>query len=86
MQKDMDGFVGHLGLLVPDLMNDMIYGSDRITREQKSKNLGNSGPVMDPQYLWWNSETQSNWRDGYIRNAILLNDSVHLERARKYID
>lgn len=86
MQKDLDGFVGHLDELVPDLMNDKIYGSDRLTKEHKTKNLGNIGPDLDPQYLWWNSETQSNWRDGFIRNAILLNDTVYLAQAKEYID
>lgn len=86
MQRDMDGFVGHLEELVPDLMDDKIYGSERLTRGMQSKDLGNIGPVMDPQYLWWNSETQSNWRDGYIRNAILLNNGIHLEKSRQYIE
>ena len=85
MQKDMDGFVGHLDNLVPGLMHDSIYGKDRLTHQVKSKNVGNIGQEMDPQYLWWNSETQSNWRDGYIRNAILLNDTIHLEKVKKYI-
>ncbi|MBK9356405.1 MAG: glycoside hydrolase family 127 protein [Bacteroidales bacterium] len=86
MESDLDGFVGHLDELVPDLMNDKIYGTDRLTKKLKSKNLGNTGPELDPQYLWWNSETQSNWRDGYIRHAILLNNSGHLEKAQKYIE
>lgn len=86
MLKDMEGFVGHLDELVPDLMDDRIYGADRLTREHTSKDLGNTGPVMDPQYLWWNSETQSNWRDGYIRNAILLDNASGLDKSRQYID
>ncbi len=86
MQSDMDGFVGNLDRLVPDLMNDKIYGADRLTKEHKSKNLGNIGPDMDPQYLWWNSETQSNWRDGFIRNAILLNDKVYLAKVEEYVN
>jgi DUF1680 family protein/enterochelin esterase-like enzyme len=85
MQKDMHGFVGHLDELVPDLMADSIYGKDRLTRSVKSKNVGNIGQEMDPQYLWWNSETQSNWWDGYIRNAILLNDKAHLAKAEKHV-
>lgn len=86
MQQDLDGFVGHLDELVPDLMDDKIYGADRLTRNQKSKNLGNIGPQLDPQYLWWNSETQSNWRDGFIRNAILLDDKEYLTKAEAYIN
>jgi DUF1680 family protein len=85
MQKDLDGFIGNLDQLVPDLMSDSIYGKHRLTKEVKSKNVGNIGQPLDPQYLWWNSETQSNWRDGYIRNAILLNDQKHLEKVEKYM-
>jgi len=85
MQSDLDGFVGNLDQLVPDLMDDKIYGADRLTKEHKSKNLGNIGPEMDPQYLWWNSETQSNWRDGFIRNAILLNNKVYLVKVQEYV-
>ena len=29
MQKDMEGFVGNLDRLVPELINDPIYGSER---------------------------------------------------------
>lgn len=85
MEKDMAGFVGHLDELVPDLMDDKIYGVDRLTKEHQSKNLGNIGPELDPQYLWWNSETQSNWRDGFIRNAILLDDKAYLAKVEEYI-
>ena len=85
MQQDLNGFVGHLDELVPDLMGDKIYGADRLNKTHKPKNLGNIGPELDPQYLWWNSETQSNWRDGFIRNAILLNDSKYLAKVQEYI-
>ena len=86
MGKDMAGFAGHLDELVPDLMDDKIYGEERLTNETKPKSVGNITEGFDPQYLWWNSETQSNWRDGYIRNAILLNDSMHLAKAGEYIE
>ena len=85
MQNDMDGFVGHLNELVPNLMQDSLYGKDRLTHAVKSKNVGNIGKESDPQYLWWNSETQSNWRDGYIRNAILLDDKAHLTKIESYV-
>ena len=85
MEKDLEGFVGHLDELVPDLMADSLYGNDRLTKHIKTKNVGNIGDQVDPQYLWWNSETQSNWRDGYIRNAILLDNQAHLKKVEKYI-
>ena len=37
------------------------------------------------QYKWWNSETQSNWWDGYIRNVILLNDKAGLKKVEQYV-
>ena len=89
MQKDMEGFVGNLDKLVPDLINDPIYGTGRLHKQSKAKDLGNlkSGDAEgDEQYKWWNSETQSNWRDGYIRNALMLNDSLAIENAKTYID
>lgn len=89
MEKDMAGFVGHMDKLVPDLINDPIYGADRLQKHSKAKDLGNlkSGDAEgDDQYKWWNSETQSNWWDGYIRNAIMLDDEESLKKASAYID
>ena len=89
MQKDMDGFVGNLDKLVPELINDPIYGSERLHKQSKSKDLGNlkaGDAAGDEQYKWWNSETQSNWRDGYIRNALLLDDKAAKEKVKTYIN
>jgi hypothetical protein len=89
MQKDMAGFVGNLDQLVPSLINDPIYGESRLMKHSKAKDLGNlkSGDAEgDEQYKWWNSETQSNWRDAYIRNALLLNDANAIEKTKRYID
>lgn len=89
MQKDLNGFVGNLDQLVPDLIHDPIYGEGRLQRNSKSKDLGNlkSGDAEgEEQYKWWNSETQSNWWDGYLRNALLLEDMQHLEKIKTYID
>jgi len=88
MQKDMNGFVGNLDKLVPGLINDQIYGKDRLQKHSKVKDLGNlkDGDLEgDEQYKWWNSETQSNWWDGFIRNAILLNDEKALNKVRSYV-
>jgi DUF1680 family protein len=38
------------------------------------------------QFLWWNSESQSNWWDGYLRYAFLLNDPKHLDRVEKFAE
>lgn len=88
MEKDMNGFVGNLDRLVPDLINDPIYGSGRIGKNSMAKDLGNlkSGNTKgDEQYKWWNSETQSNWWDGFIRNAFLLDDQQAIEKVNNYI-
>ncbi|MET0465134.1 MAG: beta-L-arabinofuranosidase domain-containing protein [Chitinophagaceae bacterium] len=88
LDRDLDGFTGHLDSLVPDLiLKDEIYGKDRLTRKVKSKELGAVGEAGDwqVQLLWWNSETQSNWWDGYIRSSILTGNRQHLERVKKYI-
>jgi DUF1680 family protein len=89
MQEDMAGFVGNLDKLVPDLMSDSIYGAERLKKHSVAKDLGNlkSGDVGgDEQYKWWNSETQSNWWDGYIRNAFLLDDQQAIEKVKNYIN
>ena len=88
MQEDMTGFVGNLDKLIPELINDPIYGKERLHKHSKAKDLGNlkSGDADgDEQYKWWNSETQSNWWDGYIRNAFLLEDQQAIEKVKNYI-
>ncbi|TXJ26322.1 MAG: hypothetical protein E6Q24_11915 [Chitinophagaceae bacterium] len=89
LQQDLNGFLGHLDSLAPDLiLKDDIYGKDRLTRKVKSKELGALGEGGDwqVQFLWWNSETQGNWWDGYIRSAILIQDPYHLKRVKTHID
>ena len=88
MKKDVNGFVGNLDLLVPDLINDPIYGSGRLHKNSQVKDLGNlkAGDAEgSDQYKWWNSETQSNWWDGYIRNVFLLNDKAGIEKVNQYV-
>ncbi|NBP67851.1 MAG: hypothetical protein EBU52_03825, partial [Cytophagia bacterium] len=89
MQNDLDGFIGHLDSLVPDLiLQDDIYGKNRLTTKVKNKNVGaiSDGGDWEVQFLWWNSETQGNWLDAYIRNAILVDDKNHLARAKRIIE
>ncbi len=89
IEKDMQGFVGHLDELVPDLITkDDIYVKNRLSRKDKSKNVGTGweGGDWEAQCLWWNSETQSNWRDGYLRNAFLLRDADMMTKASLYVE
>jgi DUF1680 family protein len=88
MQKDVDGFVGNLDQLVPDLINDPIYSTGRLHKNSQVKDLGNNkegDAEGSEQYKWWNSETQSNWWDGYIRNVLLLNDKAGIKKVEQYI-
>ena len=88
MQYDVNGFVGKLDKLVPDLINDPIYSTGRLHKNSVSKDLGNlkdGDAEGSEQYKWWNSETQSNWWDGYIRNVLLLNDKEGLKKVQKHI-
>lgn len=88
MRKDLNGFVGKLDIMVPDLINDPIYGSGRLHSNTKAKDLGNlkeGDAEGDDQYQWWNSETQSNWWDGLIRYAFILNDHLAEKRVRKHV-
>lgn len=88
IEENLNGFTGYLDSLAPELLvKDDIYGKDRLSRKVKSKDVGALGVAGDwqVQFLWWNSETQSNWRDGYIRSAVLTDHTVHLKKIEKYI-
>jgi uncharacterized protein len=88
IENNLDGFTGHLDSLAPGLVTtDDIYGSERLTKKVKSKDVGALGDAGDwqVQFLWWNSETQSNWWDGYIRSAVLANNPWHLQRIKTYV-
>ncbi len=86
---NLRGFTGHLDSLAPDLIiKDDIYGRDRLSKDVKRKDVGalaGGDPAAEVQYLWWNSETQGNWRDGFIRSAILAGDPQMLARAKAYV-
>ena len=90
MSHDLrDGFVGHLDELVPALIReDDIYGRDRLTKQVRSKNVGAiaQDQEWEVQYLWWNSETQSNWRDGFLRHAVLTQNPEYLRKAEEYVE
>lgn len=88
LQKNMNGFTGHLDSLAPDLLlQDDIYGKNRLSKNVKNKNVGALSDAGDwqAQFLWWNSETQSNWLDGFIRTAVLLKDKKQLQKAAQLI-
>jgi DUF1680 family protein len=88
MQKDVEGYLGNLDKLVPDLINDPIYGSGRLHKNSQVKDLGNlkeGDAEGSDQYKWWNSETQSNWWDGYIRNVFLVDDKAGIEKVHQYV-
>jgi len=89
VRSNLRGLTGHLDSLAPDLIiKDDIYGKDRLTKDIKKKDVGvlaGGDPATEVQYLWWNSETQGNWRDGFIRSAILTGDPVMLAHAKAYV-
>lgn len=89
LQRNLNGFTGRLDTLVPDLIQqDEIYGKDRLSKKVKNKNLGaiSDAGEWQAQFLWWNSETQSNWLDGFIRTAVLLDDKIQLKKAEFLIN
>lgn len=88
LQQDIAGFVGKLDELVPALMQDDIYGKNRLRKDSPTPQLGNlkQGDAHgNEQYKWWNSETQSNWWDAYIHHVFLLQDSAGIEKVQQYI-
>ncbi len=67
------GFTGHLDRLAPDLLvDDDIFGRDRLTAGVRAKDLGalSDDAEWTAQFLWWNAETQGNWRDGWLHHAL----------------
>lgn len=93
LQDNMAGCIGHLDGLVPDLIREHdIYHRERLTRGQKLKDLGRNDSTapefegFEEQFFWWNSETQSNWRDGYCRSAYLLEDETYMKKAAAYVE
>lgn len=89
MRRDLDGFVGSLDELVPDLFrDDDIYGKNRLTPRVKAKDIGslNEGWGWEVQYLWWGAEMLSNWLDGLSRYAFVLNDESSKQKVRFYLD
>ncbi|HNC91732.1 MAG TPA: glycoside hydrolase family 127 protein, partial [Anaerolineales bacterium] len=90
MSRDLEhGFVGCLDELVPALIqNDDIYGADRLTKAARTKELGvvAKETQWEVQFLWWNSETQSNWLDGMLRTTLLLDHPLYFEKARTHIE
>lgn len=89
LRHDLEhGFVGQLDALVPSLTrDDDIYGAHRLSLNVTRKELGVIGAEApwQVQYLWWNSETQSNWRDGMVRTTLLLDHEGFLPSIRAYI-
>lgn len=90
MHSDVEhGFVGALDRLVPrQVVEDDIYGRDRLTKLVDRKDVGThtTGAEWEVQFLWWNSETQSNWWDGYLRNVLLTgNKAPQRERLDAYV-
>lgn len=90
MRHDIQhGFLGKLDKLIPELVvEDDIYGKNRLSKDVKSKSLGNDSEdkEWEIQYLWWNSETQSNWKDGYIRTAFLIEDEELQKEVDTYVE
>ena len=92
LMDNMSGCIGHLDELVPHLIKEHdIYGKERLGANSRLKDLGrndSSSPEFEgheDQFIWWNSETQSNWRDGFVRSAMLLDDEVYIEKAKAYV-
>jgi DUF1680 family protein len=89
MVHDMEhGFLGKLDQLVPQCFaQDDIYGKNRLGGPYRQKNLGVTDPDVEGtlQLQWWNSETQSNWYDGFVRTALLLEHRAGMEKAAQYV-
>ena len=90
MRTDLaTGFVGHLDRLAPDLLvDDDIFGADRLTAGVTAKDLGalSDDTEWSAQFLWWNAETQGNWRDGWLRHCMAVGDAADRDAARAWVE
>ena len=90
MRTDLaTGFVGHLDRLAPDLLvDDDIFGADRLTAGVTAKDLGalSDDTAWSAQFLWWNAETQGNWRDGWLRHCMAVGDAADRDAARAWVE
>ena len=90
MRTDLaTGFVGHLDRLAPDLLvDDDIFGVDRLTAGVSAKDLGalSDDAAWSAQFLWWNAETQGNWRDGWLRHCMAVGDAADRDAARAWVE
>lgn len=79
MQRDLNtGFAGHLDELCVEASND-IFG---LGRNQPGKINGG----RKPDQVWWNGESEGNWRSGHMMMACLTNHDASLKKAKSYID
>lgn len=92
LQQNMAGCIGKLDQLVPDLLRDHdIYHTDRLGKHSQLRDLGRNDSAeedhedIQEQFFWWNSESQSNWRDGFLRSAMMLGDPEYLEQVKQYL-
>lgn len=85
MQRDLDGMIGNLDRLIPQIMHDdRIWDRDRIELIQnKNGQISLSRPLARS---WWSSESQGNWLDGYLRTVLLLNDETHRPRIDSLVN
>ena len=93
IQRAMEGCIGQLDQLLPELLTEhKIYGRDRLTTGSRLVELGRNDcehPEVvsnEEQFFWWNSESQSNWRDGFVRSAFLLKDQKWLDKVQEYVE
>lgn len=93
LRKNMAGYIGNLDKLVPDLLQEHdIYHTHRLGKHSQLRELGRNDTGEEKleenkeQFFWWNSESQSNWRDGFCRSAIMLQDAAYLKQVAHYLE
>lgn len=81
------GFVAKLDSLVPQIFNDDLYASAQRKSLTDIPNAGNmklTGADWEISMQWWNSETQGNWWDGYVRNAYMTRNEIAMAKADQF--
>lgn len=76
MVRDLDhGFAGHLPELAAKTCASGIFGAHRNDPDRRQDAGGQSGG--GDAGMWWNGETEGNWRSGYTMLALLVGDPAH---------
>ncbi len=80
IERDLEnGLVGVLDKLAPPEMEDDLYCEDQRTEIPDIEG-------WQKEQHWWRGEQQGYWRDGLLRNALLVDNKEEVKRMKNYVE